>query len=304
MTVFCVLAHGDPTTFNHLAHRMTPATMVVHVDAKSSLDGYVESPAIHYVGDRVRVSWAGFSQVEATMRVYEAALKLVRDESEHIVLLSGQCIPLRPLVDLEDFLAKSPWNQHCKAGLLLDGRQRNEDRVRKTWRFDQFDARARPPMRQFNAAARRLITMSRGSIPLDAFDGLTVAAGSNWTALTAACVDDILARSDLVERCTSLFRNALGPDEIFFHTLVHSTKWGQDTATPDPAPKGDRRTADFANLHYIYRSLTKFIAVEDLPQLRESSAYFSRKADLRANPELAGAFSCLDVPGDSSAEFE
>ncbi|MFI8593168.1 beta-1,6-N-acetylglucosaminyltransferase [Microbacterium sp. NPDC078428] len=287
VTVFGLLAHGDPTTFNFTTGLLGDSKIVVHVDSRSSLTGYrAQSPRMRYVQDRVAVRWAGFSQVEATLRVYEQALTMIDDPAEHVVLLSGQCVLLRPPSELEHHLRTSPWGQHCRAGRLFDGLARNEQRVLRKWAFDQFDARLRPPMRHINAAARRLVQVVGGERRTEEFDDLTVVAGSNWTALTAACIEDILSRELLVSRARDVLKYAMGPDEIFFHTLLHSTEWGEDTATPRPEAKGDRRTADFSNLHFIHPSLTKFIELSDIAGLRASGRFFGRKADLAATPIL------------------
>lgn len=287
------MAHGDPTTFNRLVELLSPAKIVVHVDAKSSTEGYSKRNVLAYVDERVRVNWGGFSQVEATKLAYEGALQHADDESEHIVLLSGQCIPIRPLSELEHFLATSQWRQHCRAGGLLDGNARNEDRVRRKWLFDKFPARARPPVSQYNGVVRRMYRHLSPTLPVSSFQDLNVVAGSQWTALTADCLVDVMSRSRLVEDCNRLFAHAMAPDEIYFHTLVHSTEWGAQTATPSPTGKGDLRTADFANLHFIYRSLTQYIEMGDLDKLTASGAFFSRKADLARDPELGNAIARL-----------
>src|SRR5450759_2691405 len=107
MTIFAVLAHGDPTTFNFLVESLAPWRMMVHVDAKTDIHDYARADHVNYVEDRVSVHWGGFSVVEATLRIYREAIRLAQDPDEYIVLLSGACVPLRPIQELDEFFRNS-----------------------------------------------------------------------------------------------------------------------------------------------------------------------------------------------------
>ena len=65
---------------------------------------------MHLVEDRLACGWGDFSLVEATLR----ALRLIRDRNidcERIVLMSGACMPIRPLAELSAFLDRHPQTQ-------------------------------------------------------------------------------------------------------------------------------------------------------------------------------------------------
>jgi hypothetical protein len=292
VTVYAVLAHGDPTTFNYTAQVLRPHPLVVHVDASHALDGYLRADHITYVSNRVNVHWGGFSVVEATLRLYDAALSRASAD-EHVVLLSGQCVPVQPVERIEAAIATSSWRQHCAAGLLLDGLDRNENRVRRTWLFDRFDARVNGPRHALNALARRMVSLIVPKRPMKGFEGLTVAAGSQWTAFTADCLEAMLQEGELVNRLKRLLRYSLAPDEIFFHTLLQTTGWSRQSATPDPLVKGTKPTAAFANLHYIDPSLTRYLTPDDLAFAASAGALFARKVELRDRPDLANLLARL-----------
>lgn len=292
MTVFIVLTHGSPKSLSVLVELLKPYPVVVHVDKRTKLDGYPVGDRIHYVRERVSVHWAGFSMVEATIRAYRLALTLPLQQREHLVLLSGSCVPLRPIGELKEFLDGSPVRQHCKAGLLLDGTEKNEKRLRRRWAYDIFDARAKRPLKWLNALLRKIVYIFGHPLAISEFDEFTVVAGSQWTALTVECVRDLLSDTDRVSRLRHLLRFSLAPDEIFFHTLLCSSAWRAQTGIQCLSPKGDRPTADFANLHFIDPSLTRYLGVDELKELRKTGFYFARKVDIAGNADAVDWLRC------------
>lgn len=277
MTVFAVLAHGDPSTFELTAEFLAPAQIVVHVDASSDDTAYPRSANISYVAERTDVRWGGFSMVRATEKLYGLALEKCASPNEYVVLLSGQCVPVRPMKDLDLLFSHEPGALYCRAGLLLDGNHVNERRILQRWFFDRFDARKRGAAGRAFALARRLAQIASGPRKRSDFEGLTMVAGSQWTALPAGVISSMLAETSLRNRLTELLRTALAPDEIYFHSLLYSGGWAAAADAPRPEPKGDRRTADFANLHFIDRSLTKYLSTDELRAIDAPGVYFARK---------------------------
>ncbi|WZH38929.1 MAG: beta-1,6-N-acetylglucosaminyltransferase [Microbacterium enclense] len=278
MTVFAILTHGDPGTFRVAAEALSPSEVVVHVDATTDDGGYPRAGNITYVRDRTNVRWGGFSVVEATEKLYMLALQKCSSPDEYIVLLSGQCVPIRPLQELEALFIQRPGVLYCRAGLLLDGYEMNERRILREWHFDRFDARGKGLRGRAAAAARKLTQLATPTRKKDEFSGFTMVAGSQWTALTAGAVASMMSDDSSRARLAGLLRYSLAPDEIYFHTLIHSGEWASNTTSSPPQPKGDKRTADFANLHHIDRSLTRYLAPEELRDFSGTLEFFARKA--------------------------
>ncbi|BAJ75218.1 hypothetical protein MTES_2254 [Microbacterium testaceum StLB037] len=278
MTVFAVLTHGDSRVFRIAAEALSPCQIVVHVDATSKQDEYPRAANITYVEDRTNVKWGGFSVVEATEKLYALALQKCASPDEYIVLLSGQCVPIRPLADLEALFAERPGVLYCRAGLVLDGYEMNERRILREWHFDRFDARSRGLRGRGAAVARRIKQLMTPQKKKSDFAGFRMVAGSQWTALTAAAVEAMMSDVGARSRLARLLRHALAPDEIYFHTLIHSGDWASRTTSAPPQPKGDKRTADFANLHHIDRSLTRYLSPDELRHIGGSLEFFARKA--------------------------
>ena len=115
-----VLAHSDPAHFGRLMRRLDdPRTAAfVHVDAKADLAPFRREASgldgVHFVQDPVRVMWAGFSQVESTLRSLEAAIAATDKSCSHIVVMSGADHPLTGNDEILDFFAQNRGRQFIR----------------------------------------------------------------------------------------------------------------------------------------------------------------------------------------------
>jgi hypothetical protein len=271
--IFCVLAHTEPTQIRRLIDRLHPHRVVIHVDGRRDIENFAGLPRTTYVEPRVAVRWGGFSVVDATLLLYEKALETASTE-DHLVLLSGQCYPTTAVDVFARYLASCSFGQHCRAGMVFDGTAAAE-RMRKRWFFDELPTGPGPSY-AFRAGARWLLKeLSPRRRPVD-FAPYTPVAGSQWTALTAECVADILpvARSPHYRR---LFSHTLAPDESYFQTLVWNTFWRSDVFDPGPSERGGRSISDYANFHYIDRSLAGYRTIDDLAAATKPGYFFTRK---------------------------
>ncbi|MGD9530285.1 beta-1,6-N-acetylglucosaminyltransferase [Pseudonocardia sp.] len=285
MPVFAVLAHAEPQLLARLVDRLAPHPVIVHIDARSPGQEFAGLPRTVYVRDRVPVRWGGFSVVEATVRLFETAVEVAAPR-EHVVLLSGQCYPARPVKEFADYLDKAPFRQHCHAALLLDGTPA-AGQVLRRWYFDHIPVGS-GPLYPARVAARRTVAALAPRRRPDAFGGFAPVAGSQWIALTADCVADLLERA-ADERLVRAFRHTQAPDETFFQTLLWSSRWRAEVADPELRPRSGRVTADFANYHYVDRSLLGIRTIHDLPMIEESGKYFVRKVSAGGSAELLDA---------------
>src|ERR1035437_3117888 len=113
---FLILAHTDPVHLGRLCRALDHhARIFVHLDAKTDIRPFLAQPIsknVVFIADRVRVSWAAYSQVEATLRLMREALASGHD-FPHLVLLSGQDYPIKPLSQLHACL-----NDHADHELI------------------------------------------------------------------------------------------------------------------------------------------------------------------------------------------
>ncbi len=232
---YVVLAHADPAHLARMLGRLEDprSHAFVHVDAKSGLGPFLDATRhlsrVTFLRDRVRVMWAGFSQVEATLRLLSAALDATSPGCGRFVLLSGADYPIACNDEIHATLAADPAKQHVRRFEVMrsgDGRQvRRIRNVHFREVADRFTLWRKPLF-----AIETLLRAFPRSLP----DDVTFALGSQWIALTRDCAAHCVARARSDHALTALFRPMFAPDEIFFHTLVQNSPFASDADPIEP----------------------------------------------------------------------
>lgn len=232
---YIVLAHSDPEMFGRLMRRLNHphVAVFVHVDGRSDQGSFaaaVEGLAnVHFVADRVRARWAGFSLVTSTLRAFELALANTSDACTHFVVISGADYPLVSNKTILDFFAAQPERQFIRRFSLLESGDafqmwRVRGRYFREW-ADRFTWKRRPLFvleRMFRLFPRR------------APAGIRVVLGSQWVALTRSCVAYCVARARDDRQLTRFFRPSFAPDEMFIHTLVENSPFAAQAGPVEP----------------------------------------------------------------------
>ena len=164
--------------------------------------------------------WGMFGLVQATQDAATLLLERFEDIT-HVLLLSGSCLPLRPIPDLLAYLARYPRRDFIESvnaadvGWTMGGL--NEERF--TLHFPFSFRRARRRFDMAVALQRRLGVRRR--IP----QGLVPHLGSQWWCLTRETLGAILNDPRRVEY-DNYFRNVWVPDESYFQTIArrHSVR--------------------------------------------------------------------------------
>jgi hypothetical protein len=202
------------------------APVVVHVDRRvpqvqfaAMQAACADVPAIGF-SRRYPCEWGTFGLVRATQAAAEQMLAY-HPEVRHCFLVSGSCLPLRPLHELRDYLAGHPDTDFIESVTTTDvgWTMGGLDAERFTLRFPFSWRRNR---RLFDAYTRlqRRLGMTR-HIPL----GLVPHLGSQWWCLTRRTLSAILndPNRPVYDR---YFRRVWIPDESYFQTLarLHSSR--------------------------------------------------------------------------------
>ncbi|HHH43856.1 MAG TPA: hypothetical protein ENK49_06945, partial [Gammaproteobacteria bacterium] len=231
--VYLIVAHGDP---DHLARMIDALDNIrvrffIHIDAKTDIRKFREilpgTGRIRFIKDRVKVYWGGYSQVEATLRLMEAAIREV-PEFRYAVLLSGVHYPIKSNAYILDML------QNSDSEYLQFARTSEVGCEFKTNAFCLYDYKLfNPRSVYFNNSKLNRLTRMPGKLVYHIFRKLVpllykrklpgdIAAytGANWWALTRPCLQYILQYVKENRKYTQFFHLACQPDETFFHTIV------------------------------------------------------------------------------------
>ena len=194
--------------------------VVVHVDRKVKAPVYKafvaalsDLPDVLF-SKRHRCEWGMWGIVAASQTGSEVMLERF-PEVRHVYLASGSCMPLRPVQELQDYLARRPRTDFIESATTADvpWTVGGLDFERFTLRFPFSWRKQRVLFDWFVGFQRRYKLRRR--IP----DGLVPHMGSQWWCLTRQTLSAILQDPDrpVYDR---YFRRVWIPDESYFQTLV------------------------------------------------------------------------------------
>lgn len=269
----CMQCHRDPAQINLLTG-LFPAALFdiyIHVDRKSGIRPEIEPREnVFFVPEekRVDVRWGRFSQVEATLALFEA---LDPAEYAYIHLISGVDFPIKPPREIFD-LCESGGKEYIQSGLLPGD---------TTWAWgglDRFMVRypdwmIRRPNERLVRALRlgyREIVMRSGLYRLRRCPTERFYRGSSWFSVSGEMVawmlDALRARPEYVR----FFRHGACIDEVFFATLARMSPFA---GRIESDPRRYIRWQGGGN------GGPAFLDESDLPAMRASKGFFARKID-------------------------
>ena len=219
-----ILAHHAPEQAIELAQCLvestTEAAVWIHWDLNASTDVPEELAAlavadqrVRLVRHRVRCEWGKFGLVEAPIN----ALREIRDSDftpDVAILLSGSCLPCRPIAELERFLAERPgldFIEDHDDSWMIDG-WRSERWQYRHW----FQHQRHPRLEHWSYMIQRGLRVKR-SFPTN----LEPRFGSQWWALTWSTVEAVLSEIVADPKAYTFFRTAWIPDETVMQSYVH-----------------------------------------------------------------------------------
>lgn len=281
---YLVLAHTDPAQLARLCRALDDhADIYVHVDAKCDLRPFTARPlpsCVHFIEDRVRVSWAGYSQVEATLRMLRAAFDSGRPY-RRFVMLSGLDYPIKPTAELRELFARRPQHEFIR---FIDASKPAHFRIfhEHYWFMEEIpwlpSGWLQTKMRRgFGRLLRQVVKKRRP-------DGIVPAWGSAYWALTRECCEYVLRFVQERPEVVRWMKSSFAPDEQFFHTIVANSSFLEqcDGFVPYQAPTVHL----LANLHLIPPGLRRVHTDRDFDELRASPHYFVRKVTSAASKGL------------------
>ncbi|MEM6637697.1 MAG: beta-1,6-N-acetylglucosaminyltransferase [Pseudomonadota bacterium] len=194
--------------------------VVLHVDARvdetefARLKSSLRDLTNVAFGVRTRCEWGTWSIVQATLRSTEVLLARF-PEVQHVYLVSGACMPLRPVPELVSFLRANHDTDFIESVTTMD----------VPWtagglQHERFSLYFPVGWKRRRALFDRLVDLQRRlgvrrTMPLD----LEPHIGSQWWCLTRSTLEAILndPERDRIER---FFRHVWIPDESYFQTVV------------------------------------------------------------------------------------
>jgi hypothetical protein len=219
-----------------------------------------------FLPNRVKVSWANFSQVEATLRMMRAAKAVNPD---YYLLISGADYPIRSQQFLRDKL--STGNQFIN---LVRGAVSHKSPTRVT-RYHFSVERRNPRLldKICLLTEKVLAKVYKRKFPFG-----TPCYGSTWWALSGSCVDYILNELDQNPAWIKFYKHTLAPDEGMFQTIISQSPFAEkvvNNLTYTEWVEGDASPATISHNHVnLFKTQTTFNS-----SYGDYSPFFARKFD-------------------------
>jgi hypothetical protein len=258
---FLVLAHANPAQLVRLVRRLDPSRRPVwiHIDRRTDISTWSELPGLVSRGammvDRQPSPWGGFGIVDATLAGMSAALRC--GAWSHLVLLSGQDYPIKPLSTIDDFFAA-----HCGASFM-----EHHPLPRSDWPGDGGLSRVADfHLRVFD---REVMIRSIGGLRRHVPGQRAPFQGGQFFTLSLDLTRLVVQTSETQPRYRRFFRRTAIPDESYFQTLVMNSPLARSVVN------NDLRYEDWSE----NTSHPKVLTSTDVSALLRSSSLFAKKFD-------------------------
>ncbi len=263
---FLIQVHRDLEQIKVLADDLVGVSqcdVYLHVDAKQQMlhqqlaKHYGNNPRITLIDPRESVYWGGFSQVKATLKLLENAVK---HNYDYFSLISGQDYPIRSIEQFNAFLATNHGSE------FIEARQRNN-----TWRVKLTHNRVnQPKFRKYRYYRYYALLLSLINYrPKQYINQYKIYFGSSWFTLSQNAVNHII---DFVSHNPGFvqdFETSTCGDEHFFQTILMNSQFKSKIAND--------------NLRFIKFKLRsnspEILSTKDLEEMLKSDKFFARKFD-------------------------
>ena len=202
-----IQAHQDISYFIKLAKIQPNVNFYVHMDAKSDYfpDAKTAQLAnVFLLKDRITVRWGGFSQIEATLKLFETAF--ANEDNAYFHLVSGEDVVLQPFEVIE-----KQWQQRFDFQAMMSC----EIAPQYAYRFIMDSSHADSDW-QRQLMGKIITKLQQGVAKIKPYHS-PIYFGSQWFSVTRADWEKIVP---FIDEYSDFFRHKLVPDEHFFQTLI------------------------------------------------------------------------------------
>lgn len=280
---YAVLAHTDPSHVVRLARKLVSATnneVFIHVDLKSDLQPFValagDTRRIHFLQNRVPVWWAGFNSVVATVDAFSCALD--SGSFDRFVILQGLDYPIVNNDVIDEFFGQHPDTEFIRGvneSISTDFTDLHKYCLR--WQMD-YPSRAKQVTNGVNSLLVRSPVVPPLKKPYVSINGRKSPIYRGWAhfALTRSATEFVANFYRSHPKFNDFFRTVYAPDESYFHTILHNSRFAANIPSAD-----SRAISDMLNLTYFEYPLggvRVFRKIDEYSVLRDSGLLYFRKA--------------------------
>lgn len=284
---YLILCHTDAEHINRLANKLANENteIYIHVDLKSDLEEFKSkillNENIHFIKDRVRVFWGGYSQVQATINLMDYAYK--NGKYDRYILLQGLDYPLASNKEIENFFNINKNTEFIRGCNITNSTEKYfYSKCKYYWFFDNINI----AKRIFNRISNRIdLKIRKGWVRVNS-NRYDLYWGSAQWALTDKCVKYILEFNKEQKKFNKYLKNTFPVDEIYFNSIIFNSNYRFNTVNKGPE-KNKKYLVNWRNLHYFeYEKSIKVFNENDYNNLRQKKELFIRKTTTKDSSQL------------------
>lgn len=273
---FILLAHEAPESLRVLIETLlaSGSDVYIHHDANSTYD--LKSTAQQWQLDRfsgrlfhakrVKVTWGEYSIVQATLNCLKLACQQGYN-ADYFMLISGSCMPVKPIYFLENFLEKNAGIDFIEVVNAWQKRWITDGIQQERWEnFHFINWRSNPLLFDLSLKFQKKLKIKR-KLPLKH----TPYMGSQWWCLRATTVDSTLNLIKKHRKLTTFYRRTWVPDELFIQTMVGNL-----------IPEEEISAQILTRYKFNSWGIPRVYYDDDLPELLAENTFFARKISHRA----------------------
>ena len=226
-----MLAHERLDRAASFTRALTAAgiAVAVHIDSRvpaKETAAFAQTTGDAIVLSRHRADWGRIGLIDATLDGV-ATLLAARPELAHVALVSGSCLPTRPLDELIGHVSATPQTDFIESvSLAEDDWVQDGLSAERLSLFHPFSHRRHRWLFSASVELQRRLGVRR-RLPT----GLEPHLGTQWWCLSSATLRAILSDPRLPE-WRRFFRYSWIPDESFFQTIIRTIRPNGPLAPP------------------------------------------------------------------------
>jgi len=294
---FLNLCHCDPDVVARVANKLTQNQsfdMYIHVDKKADISPFqarlAQNNQVYFIEDREKVYWGGYNAVEATLELLGTALQSEK-KYDYFVLLQNLDYPVRSNAYIEDFFNNHKGTEFirgCKIANTKDWHYSSKYKIYNK-RDDDFYITNKSKLRKY----MRYVKLALMSIKTIGFNGVIKENGKTYNihygaaqwAITRECAQYIVEFEKTHPKFNDIMRHIQFPDEEYFHTIVHNSKFKYNCVKYDEPEK--RWLVNWRNLHYFeINNVVSVFESSDFEKILNEEVLFVRKVKSSVSEEL------------------
>lgn len=280
---YLIMVHNHAALVNELLTLLDDSRndIFLHVDLKAN-DDFVAALNRNlrfssiYFSNRVRVSWGGFSQIQAEMSLLKQATDT--DHYDYYHLISGADLPIKSQNQIHQFFESIQGLELVQFQQPQIDKQKL-DRVQRYFPFQEHDIRHSyflSLIQRTLAKVQRILNVDRTKN-----SGVKFQMGSNWFSITDDFARYILAQFPRYEK---YFQYTQCADELFVQTMLINSPFRKRLYHP----KFDDST--YGNMRFIVwvNHAPRDLVIDDFESLKSSPLLFAWKFNPDTDNQIIG----------------